>query len=116
EAETGTVLWNIRFGSGTALGGVHWGIATDGERVFAAINDPIFRDAQGLSPGVYAVDIATGKKAWGYDAKPNCDGERGKLVANCTAKYGFSAAPLVVDGAVIAATLGGEVMIFDGKD
>jgi len=117
DAETGKVLWNVRFGNGTALGGVHWGIATDGERVFAPINDPMFvPGTPGLSPGVYAVDISTGKKAWGYDAKPNCEGERGKAVANCKAKYGFSAAPLVIDGAVVAGTLGGEVMIFDGKD
>jgi len=116
DAERGTKLWNIRFGSGTALGGVHWGITTDGERVFAAINDPVIAGAEVPHPGVYAVDLKTGKQVWGYDAKPNCAGERGKLVANCTKKYGFSAAPLTVDGAVVAGTLGGEVMIFEGKN
>jgi len=115
DAETGKLIWNVRFGTGTALGGVHWGVSTDGERLFAPINDPLITGAQTPHPGVYAVDIRTGKQAWGYDAKPNCDGERGKLVNNCTTKYGFSAAPVTVDGAVIAATLGGEVMIFDGK-
>jgi polyvinyl alcohol dehydrogenase (cytochrome) len=115
DAETGAKLWNIRFGEGTALGGVHWGITTDGQRVFAPISDPIIKGAQVPRPGVFAVDIKTGKQAWGYDAKPNCEGERGKVVINCAAKYGFSAAPLTVDGAVIAATLGGDVVIFDGK-
>lgn len=115
DAETGKKLWNVRFGGGTALGGVHWGITTDGQRLFATINDPVIAGAQTPKPGVFAVDIKSGKQVWGYDAKPNCDGERGKAVANCTTKYGFSAAPLTVDGAVIAATLGGEVMIFDGK-
>lgn len=115
NAADGAKLWNIRFGSGTALGGVHWGITTDGERVFAAINDPIIIGAETPHPGVYAVDLKTGKQTWGYDAKPNCEAERGKLVANCTKKYGFSAAPLTIDGAVVAGTLGGEVMIFDGK-
>jgi polyvinyl alcohol dehydrogenase (cytochrome) len=115
DAETGAKLWNVRFGEGTALGGIHWGISTDGQRLFAAINDPIFAGGSTPKPGVFAVDIRTGKAVWGYDAKPNCDGERGKLVTNCANKYGFSAAPLTVDGAVIAATLGGEVMIFDGK-
>jgi polyvinyl alcohol dehydrogenase (cytochrome) len=61
------------------------------------------------------VDIKTGKEAWAYDAKPNCEGERGKLVKICTTRFGFSAAPLTVDGAVIGGTLGAEVMIFDGK-
>ena len=64
---------------------------------------------------MFAIDIKTGKQVWGYDAKPHCEGERGTLVTGCTAKYGFSAAPLTVDGAVVAATLGGEVVIFDGK-
>lgn len=115
DAENGAKLWNIRFGSGTALGGVHWGITTDGARVFAAINDPVIPGAEVPHPGVYAVDLKTGKEVWGYDAKPNCEGERATLVANCTTKYGFSAAPLTIDGAVVAATLGGEVMIFEGK-
>ncbi|HEY8540293.1 MAG TPA: PQQ-binding-like beta-propeller repeat protein [Steroidobacteraceae bacterium] len=115
DADTGELVWNIRFGQGTALGGVHWGVTTDGERVFAPINDPIITGAQTPHPGVYAVDIKTGKRVWGFDAKPDCAGERGKLIANCETKYGFSAAPLTVDGAVIAATLGGDVYIFDGK-
>jgi polyvinyl alcohol dehydrogenase (cytochrome) len=115
DAETGAKLWNIRFGEGTALGGVHWGITIDGERVFAAINDPPITGAGVPRPGVFAVDIKSGKEAWAYEAKPNCEGERGKLVTNCTTRYGFSAAPLTVDGAVVAATLGGEVLIFDGK-
>ena len=116
DADTGKLVWNVRFGSGTALGGVHWGITTDGERLFAPINDPVFGGIDKPHPGVYAVDIKSGKQAWGFDARPNCVGERAKLVANCETKYGFSAAPLTVDGAVIGATLGGEVIILDGKD
>jgi len=115
DANTGAKLWNIRYGEGTPLGGIHWGIASDGRRVFAAINDPVV-GLRSARPGVFATDIKTGKQAWGYDAKPNCAGERGKLVTQCASKYGFSAAPLVVDGAVIAATLGGEVLIFDSKN
>ena len=115
DAQTGKLLWNVRFGSGTALGGVHWGITTDGVRVFVPINDPIITGSQTPRPGVYAVDIKTGRQVWGHEAKPNCAEERGKLIASCTTKYGFSAAPLSIDGAVVAATLGGEVVILDGK-
>lgn len=125
DADTGAKLWNVKFGEGTALGGVHWGVTTDGERVFAAVNDPLAGGtrtdpvAAGANakqrPGVFAIDIKTGKQVWGYDAKPYCDGERATLVTGCRAKYGFSAAPLTIDDAVVAATLGGEVMIFDGK-
>lgn len=115
NADTGKLVWNVRFGEGTPLGGIHWGISTDGKRLFAAINDPIVEGEQNLHPGIYAVDIKTGKPVWGYDAKPNCDGERATLVSNCETRFGFSAAPLTVDGAVIAGTLGGEVMIFNGE-
>ncbi len=114
DAETGKMLWNVRFGKGSALGGVHWGISTDGARLFATINDPFPGDAA-PHPGVYAIDIKTGKQAWGYDAKPDCDGDKAKLIAGCSMKYGFSAAPVTVDGAVIAATLGGKVVILEGK-
>jgi polyvinyl alcohol dehydrogenase (cytochrome) len=115
DAETGKKLWNVRFGEGTALGGVHWGITTDGERLFATINDPVIAGSGKPKPGVFAVDIKTGKQAWAYDAKADCAGDRGKLVTACDTKYGFSAAPMVVDGAVIAGTLGGQLFVFDSK-
>jgi polyvinyl alcohol dehydrogenase (cytochrome) len=115
DAQTGKKLWNVRFGQGTALGGVHWGITTDGQRLFAPINDPVIPGSATPHPGIYAVDINTGKQVWGFDAKPNCEGDRAKLVSRCTSNYGFSAAPLTIDGAVVGGTLGGEVIILDGK-
>ena len=118
NAKTGKVLWSQRIGEGTALGGVHWGLATDGEYVFAPINDPFFGgDPKFVSrAGVYAFNVETGKRGWAYAALPDCDGERGKLVSNCTALYGFSAAPLVIGDAVVAATLGGQVIVFDKQN
>lgn len=116
DADTGKVLWSHRIGEGTALGGVHWGIATNGGTMIVPINDPL------LSPnakfkseaGVYTFDIASGKALWSFAAQPNCAGARATAVAGCPTRYGFSAAPLVVDGAVVGATLGGEVIILDG--
>jgi polyvinyl alcohol dehydrogenase (cytochrome) len=96
------------------MGGVHWGVTTDGERVFAAINDPIIYFGQVVKPGVYAADIKTGKPLWAYEAKPHCASPRNTRVVSCPGKYGFSAAPVTIDGAVVAGTLGGEVMILDG--
>ncbi len=116
DANTGELVWNKRFGSGTALGGVHWGITTDGERLYVPISDPNTRASTATKPGVFAVDIKTGKEVWGYDAKANCEGERGELVSNCKSRYGFSVAPITVDGAVVAGTLGGEVFILDGEN
>jgi len=118
DATTGKVLWSHRIGEGTALGGVHWGIAADAGKVFIPINDPIISpDPKFVSmAGVYAFDIATGSPVWSYAAQPNCSGSRATAVQGCTTKYGFSAAPLVIDGALVGATLGGEVIILDGSD
>lgn len=118
DADTGKVLWSQRIGEGTALGGVHWGIARDETTVFVPINDPIIGpDAKWPSKaGMYAFDIKSGKPKWSYAAKPDCAGERAKLVSNCELKYGFSAAPLVIDGAVVGGTLGGQVIVLDGKN
>jgi polyvinyl alcohol dehydrogenase (cytochrome) len=118
DADTGKLLWSQRIGEGTALGGVHWGIAVDGGNLIVPINDPII----GPDPnwpskaGMYAFDIKTGKPKWSYAARPNCAGERGTRIANCDTKYGFSAAPIVVDGAIIGGTLGGEVYVLDGRN
>ena len=117
DADTGKVLWSQRVGEGTALGGVHWGIAINGDQLILPINDPGLAGANAKAkPGIFTFDIATGRPGWSFAAKPNCEGERGALVAGCTSRFGFSAAPVVVDGAVIGATLGGEVIILDGAN
>lgn len=118
DAATGKVLWSHRMGEGTALGGVHWGIAADGGTMIVPINDPVLsQDPKFKSEaGVYTFDIATGKPLWSHAAKANCAGARATAVAGCTSRFGFSAAPLVLDGAVVGATLGGEVIILDGSD
>ena len=118
DPQTGKVIWSQRVGEGTALGGIHWGIATDGVNFIAPINDPLGMSANKAfiaKPGMYTFALKTGKPVWSYAAKPDCAGARATLVTNCETKYGFSAAPLVVDGAIIGATLGGQVVIFDAK-
>ena len=51
-----------------------------------------------------------------YAVKPDCAGERAKLVMGCETRFGFSAAPLVIDGAVVGGTLGGKLFVLDGKN
>lgn len=111
----GRVLWTRRFGEGTSLGGVHWGMATDGERVFAPINDPVIDTGPSLAAGLYALDAATGRSLWSYAARPDCGGGRGERVQSCTTRFGFSAVPLVVDRAVVAGQLDGWLRVFDAR-
>ena len=115
NAETGEKLWDQRVGDGTPLGGNHWGIAIDNERAFLTINDPVSYGTQQPVPGVYAFNIADGEAIWSYEATPDCEGERGERVVLCEQKYGFSATPLVVDGALVAGTLDGKLYVFDAE-
>jgi polyvinyl alcohol dehydrogenase (cytochrome) len=39
DADTGNVLWNTAVGPGGTLGGIHWGTASDNQRVYVDVND-----------------------------------------------------------------------------
>lgn len=114
QSGDGKVVWRHQFGKGTALGGVHWGIATDGVRVFAPISDPNVPEPLNAA-GLYAIDIASGKVTWSWKASADCGNGRQARVPICAGKFGISAPPLVVDGAVIAGSLDGRLHVFDGK-
>jgi len=85
----GRVLWQTRVGNGSSLGGMEWGSAIDQQNVYVALSDIDFRAAKPdpdhpetrtleLDPekggGVFALDLATGKKAW--SALPTSCGDR----------------------------------------
>ena len=108
DADTGKLVWHTRFGTGSALGGVHWGMASDRTRLFVPIAH--------VEPGLNAVDIATGKLAWHWASDTECPTAGRAFTAPasaCAWLNGLSAAPLVLDTAVVAAALDGKVRIFD---
>src|SRR5690606_5174639 len=57
--DDGTLVWEQRRGEGGALGGNHWGIAVDGNRVLLPISDPNGgnRSDDVIRSGMYAFDI-----------------------------------------------------------
>ena len=110
--EDGSVVWEQRVGEGGMLGGNHWGIAIDGERVFLPISDAV---SENPVPGMYAFDIATGEPVWEHRIEPDCSGDRADRIPACRTRIGLSATPLVVDGAVIAGGLDGRLHIFDAE-
>jgi polyvinyl alcohol dehydrogenase (cytochrome) len=71
--DTGALVWSNKVGRGSAMGGAHWGLAYDGELIFAPMNDPdrpAGPDENPLyGPGVHALDAMTGEIVWSY--KPN---------------------------------------------
>ncbi|MFM1896801.1 MAG: hypothetical protein RLZZ385_1875 [Pseudomonadota bacterium] len=115
DPDTGAVIWNQRVGDGTALGGNHWGIATDYRRAFHAISDPVMGPGSRSRSGLYTFFVGTGEPSWSYEVQPDCAGERAQRVNGCQGRYGFSATPLSVDGAVITAGLDGRLFIFNSE-
>jgi polyvinyl alcohol dehydrogenase (cytochrome) len=116
--DTGKVAWKQEFGEGSPLGGIHWGIAFDGERAFAPINRPYgFNGPKEGSqkPGMHAVNVNTGEVVWTFTAEPDCTGERQARVKGCASTIGLSAAPTVVDGAVVTGSLDGFLRALDAK-
>lgn len=119
--DDGALLWSVKLGPGGPAGGIHWGMATDGALVFAAINKvgltavnaagvPFEEDGE---PGLHAVDIQTGEIVWSWLNAPDCSGDRQRRIPSCGVNYGLSAATLLVDGAVIQGGNDGYVRAFD---
>ena len=83
----GEILWQTRVGEGGTNGGVQWGMATDGERVFATVSDvgrkrqdgnPLDTRRYVLDPqqggGLTALRVADGTRLWHVPAAPCPEG------------------------------------------
>ena len=112
--DTGKVVWRTPLGTGGPLGGVHWGLAFDNDTVYAPITNvgqPIPGEWEGdanIKPGLYALDGKTGKIKWQFNP------EKPEGVARWRGNV-FSAAPAVIDGAVVSAALDGMLYVNDAK-
>jgi polyvinyl alcohol dehydrogenase (cytochrome) len=109
----GKLLWKTRIGKGGMLGGIHWGMATDGKNIYAANADNLLAlnpDDSTIkpTPGIYALDIITGNVVWSAPA-PQYKGNDFYLGAN-------SAAPAVVPGIVFAGSNDGHIRAYSTLD
>jgi polyvinyl alcohol dehydrogenase (cytochrome) len=66
DPDTGAQLWRTQVGPGSALGGIEWGSASDGQRIYVAISNYFgYPNAAGGNAGSWAaLDPATGKILW----------------------------------------------------
>lgn len=105
DPDSGQPIWQKRIGRGGALGGIHWGMATDGTTVFVSNSDWLdFGAEEGVdpNPGLFALDVMTGENKWKSTADPKiCRGKPGCYSAN-------SAAPTLVGDLVFAGNLDGH--------
>lgn len=81
-AKKGEIVWQARVGNGGTNGGVQWGMATDGQRVFASVSDLVRgRQTDPLDPrravvdrrqggGLTALRVDDGSMAWHVAAAP----------------------------------------------
>jgi polyvinyl alcohol dehydrogenase (cytochrome) len=65
DPDTGAELWRTQVGPGSTLGGIEWGSASDGERIYVAIaNLNALPNAGGYAGSISALDPATGAIVW----------------------------------------------------
>ncbi|WP_030200207.1 outer membrane protein assembly factor BamB family protein [Terrabacter tumescens] len=65
DPDTGAVVWKTSAGPGGTAGGLQWGSAVDGKRVYTANANSNFVPYQGSTDGVWsALDAATGQVLW----------------------------------------------------
>jgi polyvinyl alcohol dehydrogenase (cytochrome) len=129
----GKLVWRHRVGSGSSNGGVHHGMASDGQRVYVPVADPE-RKLEGYvpKPGVYALDVEDGRLLWSHPVTRGCqfDPADAPLVGlaemvkgragrspwpECSYYYGQSAAAVVANGVVYAGALDGKLRMLDAE-
>src|SRR6266567_2305498 len=69
--DNGNIVWSTPVGPGSSLGGIEWGTATDGRRIYVAISNSdllpytLVPSGQQITWGAWsALDVATGKILW----------------------------------------------------
>ena len=131
DPDTGRSLWTTKVGGGSALGGIEWGMAADLKRLYVAnadtlnLMDEILRPqgkstfaekAPPATPGLYAIDPASGKLLWKTPAPvAPCqyagDRSRDRTAGACLRAQ--SAAPSVMPGVIFSGTMDGWFRAYD---
>jgi polyvinyl alcohol dehydrogenase (cytochrome) len=121
--KTGALNWSTKLGVGGTLGGIHWGMAIDGTKVYASVTDIVLGQitslgfsqllainatlgkytvpSVGAKPGIYALDLLTGKVAWEKHYKHVYQGNSYDAL--------FSAALSVTNDVLMAVDLRGQL-------
>lgn len=108
----GKLLWKRRVGRGGIQGGVHFGMAVDGARIYAGISDMKDEHTGRTSPetphpGITALDVESGKVLWSTPAGDVCG-------ARAFCDPGISAAVTAIPGVVFAGHMDGRFRAYDG--
>jgi len=111
-AAKGEPVWRNKIGRGGIQGGVHFGMAVDGQRLFVPISDMRDEHVEGkvyeeeARPGLYALDVTTGELLWSQPADDVCQSRE-------FCEPGISAAITAIPGAVLAGHMDGRLRAYD---
>jgi polyvinyl alcohol dehydrogenase (cytochrome) len=131
DPDSGRALWHTKVGTGSALGGVEWGIGADSKYVFVPISDigqlfnevaisagkPIMTEWEMPGkPGLSALDAMSGTLVWNIPAPVapcHYAGDRSKDFAQGACIRAQSAAPSIMPGVIFSGTLDGWFRAYD---
>jgi polyvinyl alcohol dehydrogenase (cytochrome) len=109
----GSLAWSAKPGRGGIMGGVHWGMTTDGSRLYAPVSDLTVYPQDAHLPaqsGLHALDIASGQAIWSRVLPDTC----GQTSWRCSP--GLSAPATAAPGVIFGASLDGKVHAFSASD
>ena len=124
--DTGELNWHNQVGVGSALGGIHWGMAADDHRVYVPVADAFVNKTSGIliirsllngtqvqpleggAPGIHALNLITGETEWYVSPQHLHKGERYTSI--------FSAAISVTNDILFAGSLDGHVIALSSRD
>lgn len=108
NADTGVLVWQRKVGQGGIQGGIHFGMALKGDRLYVPMSD--FDDGEvrefPRQPGMSAINITTGEIIWQNVHEDACDGR-----AFCSP--GISAAVTAFDAGVLGGGMDGMLRAYD---
>lgn len=125
---SGAVRWHRRIGEGSSLGGIHWGMAVQGNALYVPIHDPEIQPNQNLPddinqwvssarrvPGLYKLNIDSGQIQWAWHAKRSCkpDFVSSETWPACPRQIGLSGALMGISGAIISIGADGVWRVHD---
>ena len=125
-ADRGKILWQARVGKGGMTGGVQWGMASDEQKVYAAVSDVAALEEESESDsddalvgganfdpvrggGLTALRLTDGSKAWFAPSYPCAPPRPGCSPAQ-------SAAVTAIPGVVFSGSLDGHIRAFSTED
>lgn len=119
--QKGKILWQTRVGKGGVNGGIEWGMASDGQQVYAAVSDlpKVLEAPKGplgnatfepnVGGGLAALRAEDGKQVWYVPGHP-CDPPR----PGCSPAQ--PGAVTVIPGVVFSGSIDGHMRAFSSED